>query len=218
MSLNMQRLKISSEKRQTFTRGKNKQEDSRLRVVKNILEKTITSYNTKHYREKLETQKILDEIHSTTNIVDEEKDNSDDSMLSFSTAYKSVTYAPSKSITSNYSRGSRHIRSTFSTQSQNEFVNDSFVADNSRFTIAKFNEIDNLPVDSETLYNRSIRSCKLKEINREFVTDGINSLDFSQSMSIMPDSTINTKVTINTSEDYEIKSSYPDFVKNIYCK
>lgn len=198
---NMQRLKLSSEKRQTFTRGKNKQEDSRLRVVKNILEKAITSYNSKHYKQKLETKKTLDEIHSTTNILDEEKTNSDDSMLSFTTTYKSVTYAPSKSVISNYSRGTR-LKSTLT--SRNEFVSDSFVTDNSRFTITKFRDIDNLPVNSETLYNKNIRSSKLKETNSEFInTDDLTPFDFGQSMSIMPDSTVNTRVTINTDQEHE---------------
>lgn len=201
----MQRLKLSSEKRQTFTRGKNKQEDSRLRVVKNILEKAITSYNSKHYKQKLETKKTLEEIHSTTNVLDEEKTNSDDSMLSFTTTYKSVTYAPSKSAISNHSRSGR-LKSTLG--SYNEFVSDSFVTDNSRFTITKFRDIDNLPVDSETLYNRNIRSSKLKEINRGFInTDDFTPFDFGQCMSILPDSTINTRVTINTDEEYERSKS-----------
>ena len=187
----MQRLMLSSEKRQTFTRGKNKQEDTRLGVIKTILEKAITSYNLNCYKEEVELNKTLDEIQSTTNQVNDE-DDFDDSMLTFKTVKttstgKSSFYAPSSSTGSKFQRNKKKYAE------QSEFDSSSFTSNRSKFTISKFDDYDRLNINSADLYSRKLMreqigpahdSSNINEIPESYEETNVLNLQKSSSASI----------------------------------
>jgi len=130
----MQRLKISSEKRQTFVRGKNKQEDTRLNLVKNILEKNTNSYNLKWLNECNRLKQQVVEIQANTNILDFEHDPED--LLEFKSRPDGSYFSSESKMKRVESRASTH------------FDSDSFKTDKTKFTICKFNDMEALSLEN----------------------------------------------------------------------
>lgn len=151
---------VHSEKRQIFTRGKNKQEDARLKTMNNILEKSFVSQNSKWLNEVLQINKNLEEIHSNTNT--HEENNIENSLTSFTTSKSYNTNVSSKK--KNQSAATNRTRSSKKNGCKSELESSSFMTNqtnrtkSSRFTITRFDDIDTIIPESETLFadNKSV--------------------------------------------------------------
>ena len=133
----MQRLKLSAEKRQTFVRGKNKQEETRLRLVKNILEKGLSSHNLKWLNECDRLKQQITDIQANTNILDLEQ-NSETSLAYTSKSRPDGSY---------FSRESKMKRAA--SRMTTQFDSDSFRTDRTKFTICKFDDLEALSVEQD---------------------------------------------------------------------
>ncbi len=151
--LQMQRLKLSAEKRQTFVRGKNKQEDSRLCLVKSILEKGLSSHNLKLLMECDKLKQKIAEIQANTNILDLEQN----SESSFAYTSNSGNQRPDSSYFSSESKMKRAASRTTS-----QFNSDSFRTDKIKFSICKLEDMQSLSVGPFSDRKRLVKRNKIK--------------------------------------------------------
>lgn len=178
----MQNLKLNSEKRQKFCLGKNIQEGERLRIVKNILEKSLAAKKLKLLKECNEITRTIEDIQSNTNALDEENLNeeSTDSFYPASTsAYRSVTETRSNHSQPNKSYFSRKFKkqraASRASRDVTKFDSDSFRSDLTKFTISKFDDIDMFTVDSGDTMWTNQRKCRNNQTDQDIRSEISNS-------------------------------------------
>ena len=162
----MQRLNQNSEKRHTFTRGKNRQEERALKVVHSILEKNFLSKNALWLKEFIEVNKTLDEIKSNTNLMTDEFTEA--SFTSNSTRTYNGTRKTSMATLAFYNDSEKYSSVSKTSKksirfNRNELDSSSFRSNktkSSRYTIARFEDLSEInvslekPVESNYLKNR----------------------------------------------------------------
>ena len=151
----MQRLNQNSEKRHTFTRGKNRQEERALKVVHGILEKNFLSKNSLWLKEFIEVNKTLNEIKSNTNLMSDEFTEA--SFTSNSTRTYNGTRKTSMATLAFYNDSEKYSSVSKTSKksirfNRNELDSSSFRSNrtkSSRYTIARFEDISEINVSPE---------------------------------------------------------------------
>ena len=165
----------------------------RLRAMNNILEKSLVSQNSKWLNEVLQINKNLEEIHSNTNA--HEENNIESSLTSFTTSKSFNTNASSKinlpkSGTTNRTKSSKKKSRKNELESSSFMTNQTNKTKSSRFTITRFDDIETIIPDSESLFT---------ENNKSVLTqlDDDNESEYSSKKNYYPNSPSNFQFVAN---------------------